>query len=67
MLFRSYTTAWALFAIQRVISYEAIVMPARVVWLRVVVSIPVPFLAAFGAMLIGLAFLAASLAGKRRV
>jgi hypothetical protein len=49
----AYTTAWALFAIQRVISYEAIVMPARVVWLRVVVSIPVPFLAAFGAMLIG--------------
>jgi hypothetical protein len=36
-----------------VISYEAIAMPARVVWLRVVVSIPVPFLAAFGAMLIG--------------
>jgi uncharacterized membrane protein YraQ (UPF0718 family) len=49
----AYTTAWALFAIQRVISYEAIAMPARVVWLRVVVSIPVPFLAAFGAMLIG--------------
>jgi hypothetical protein len=49
----AYTTAWALFAIQRVMSYEAIVMPARVVWLRVVVSIPVPFLAAFGAMLIG--------------
>jgi uncharacterized membrane protein YraQ (UPF0718 family) len=49
----AYTTAWALFAIQRVISYEAIAMPARIVWLRVLVSIPVPFLAAFGAMLIG--------------
>jgi hypothetical protein len=49
----AYTTAWALFAIQRVISYEAVAMPARIVWLRVVVSIPVPFLAAAGAMLIG--------------
>jgi hypothetical protein len=49
----AYTTAWALFAIQRVASYEVVAMPARVVWLRVVCSIPVPFLAAFGAMLIG--------------
>ena len=49
----AYTTAWALFAIQRVASYEVVAMPARVVWLRVLVSIPVPFLAAFGAMLIG--------------
>jgi hypothetical protein len=49
----AYTTAWALFAVQRVISYEAVAMPVRVVWLRVVVSLPVPFLAAFGAMLIG--------------
>jgi hypothetical protein len=49
----AYTTAWALFAIQRVISYEVIAMPAKIVWLRVVVSIPVPFLAALGATLIG--------------
>ncbi len=49
----AYTTAWALFAIQRVASYEVVAMPARVVWLRVLVSVPVPFLAAFGAMLIG--------------
>ncbi len=49
----AYTTAWALFAIQRVASYEVVAMPARVVWLRVVCSIPVPFLAAWGAMLIG--------------
>jgi len=49
----AYTTAWALFAIQRVASYEVVAMPARVVWLRVLVSIPVPFLAALGAMLIG--------------
>jgi hypothetical protein len=49
----AYTTAWALFAIQRVASYEVVAMPAKVVWLRVLCSIPVPFLAAFGAMLIG--------------
>ncbi len=49
----AYTTAWALFAIQRVASYEVVAMPAKVVWLRVIVSIPVPFLAAFGAMLLG--------------
>ena len=49
----AYTTAWALFAIQRVASYEVVAMPARIVWLRVLCSIPVPFLAAFGAMLIG--------------
>ena len=49
----AYTTAWALFAIQRVASYEVVAMPVRVVWLRVLVSIPVPFLAAFGAMLLG--------------
>jgi hypothetical protein len=49
----AYTTAWALFAIQRVASYEVVAMPAKVVWLRVVCSIPVPFLAALGAMLIG--------------
>lgn len=49
----AYTTAWALFAIQRVVSYEVVAMPAKVVWLRVLVSIPVPFLAALGASLIG--------------
>jgi hypothetical protein len=49
----AYTTAWALFAVQRVLSYEVVAMPAHVVWLRVIASIPVPFLAAFGAMLIG--------------
>jgi uncharacterized membrane protein YraQ (UPF0718 family) len=49
----AYTTAWALFAVQRVASYEVVAMPVRVVWLRVLVSIPVPFLAAFGATLLG--------------
>jgi hypothetical protein len=49
----AYSTAWALYAIHRLIIYEVVAMPAKVVWLRVVCSIPVPFLAAFGAMLIG--------------
>jgi hypothetical protein len=33
--------------------YELPILPARVVWLRVIASLPVPFLAAFAAMLIG--------------
>jgi len=49
----AYSVAWALFALQRVIVYEIPMMPAKVVWLRVVVSLPLPFLAAWGAMLIG--------------
>jgi hypothetical protein len=48
-----YVIAWALFALQRVIIYEIPAMPARVVWLRVVVSLPLPFLAAWMAMLAG--------------
>ena len=49
----AYTIAWALFAIPRVITFEVAAMPARVVWLRVAVSLPLPFLAAWMAMLVG--------------
>ena len=49
----AYTIAWALFALQRVIIFEIPVMPARVVWLRVIVSLPLPFLGAWLAMLVG--------------
>jgi len=49
----AYSTAWALFAIQRVIVFEIPMMPPRVVWLRVVVSLPLPFLAAWFAMIAG--------------
>jgi hypothetical protein len=49
----AYSTAWALFALQRVFIYELPTMPRHVVWLRVVASLPVPLLAALGAMLIG--------------
>ena len=49
----AYTTAWALYALTRLINWEVAMMPARVVWLRAAVSIPLPFLAGIGAMLIG--------------
>lgn len=49
----AYATAWALFAVQRLFVWELPVMPARVVWLRVVASLPLPFLAAWGVMLLG--------------
>jgi uncharacterized membrane protein YraQ (UPF0718 family) len=49
----AYTTAWALFALQRCIMWELPVMPARFVWLRAAASLPLPFLAAWGAMLLG--------------
>jgi hypothetical protein len=49
----AYSIAWALFALQRVILYEIPTMPPRVVWLRVLVSLPLPFLAAWAAMVVG--------------
>jgi hypothetical protein len=49
----AYTTAWALFALPRLFMWEMPVMPARLVWLRVAASLPLPFLAAAGAMLLG--------------
>jgi uncharacterized membrane protein YraQ (UPF0718 family) len=49
----AYIIAWALFAIPRVLVFELAAMPARVVALRVAVSLPLPFLAAWMAMLVG--------------
>jgi hypothetical protein len=49
----AYSTAWALFALHRLFIWEMPNMPARVVWIRVIASLPLPFLAAWGAMLIG--------------
>ena len=49
----AYTVAWALFAVQRMFIWELPVMPPRLVWLRVLASLPLPFLAAAGAMLLG--------------
>jgi uncharacterized membrane protein YraQ (UPF0718 family) len=49
----AYSTAWALYAVQRLLVWEIPMMPARVVWLRAAVSLPLPFLAAAGAMFLG--------------
>ncbi len=49
----AYTTAWALFAVQRLFIWELGVMPQRMVLLRVAVSWPLPLLAALGALLLG--------------
>ena len=48
----AYSTAWALYAIHRLLIWEVPMMPARVVWLRAAVSLPLPFIAAAIAMLL---------------
>jgi hypothetical protein len=49
----AYSTAWALYAIHRLLIWEVPLMPARIVWLRAAVSLPLPFIAAGLAMLLG--------------
>jgi hypothetical protein len=49
----AYTTAWALFAVQRLFIWELGVMPHRLVALRIAACWPLPVLAALGAMLLG--------------
>ena len=49
----AYTTAWALYAIHRLVMWEVPMMPPRIVWLRAAVSLPLPFFAAVLAMLAG--------------
>ena len=49
----AYSTAWALYAIHRLVAWEVPMMPARIVWLRAAVSLPLPFIAAVLAMLAG--------------
>ncbi|HYC15906.1 MAG TPA: hypothetical protein VEC94_01755 [Pseudolabrys sp.] len=49
----AYSTAWALYAIHRLIIWEVPMMPARIVWLRAAVSLPLPFMAAALAMVLG--------------
>ena len=48
----AYSTAWALYAIHRLVMWEVPMMPPRVVWLRAAVSLPLPFIAAAIAMLV---------------
>ncbi len=49
----AYTVAWALFAVQRMLIWELPVMPQRLVWLRLMASLPLPFLVVVAAMLLG--------------
>jgi hypothetical protein len=49
----AYSIAWALYALQRLFMWEVPVMPGRMVWLRAAASLPLPFLAAGAAMLLG--------------
>ena len=49
----AYSTAWALFAVHRLVLYEVPMMPPRMVWLRALVCVPLPFIAAAAAILIG--------------
>lgn len=49
----AYSTAWALYAIHRLVIWEMPLMPARIVWLRAAVSLPLPFIAAVLAMMLG--------------
>ena len=49
----AYSTAWALYAIHRLLIWEVPMMPARLVWLRAAVSLPLPFIAAAAAIMLG--------------
>jgi hypothetical protein len=49
----AYSTAWALYAIHRLLMWEVPMMPARMVWLRAAVSLPLPFIAAAAAIVLG--------------
>ena len=48
----AYSTAWALYAVHRLVIWEMPLMPARMVWLRAVAAQPLPFIAAALAMLL---------------
>jgi uncharacterized membrane protein YraQ (UPF0718 family) len=48
----AYSTAWALYAIHRLVIWEVPMMPPRLVWLRAAVSVPLPFIAAALAMVL---------------
>lgn len=49
----AFVTAWSLYALQRLLVWEVPVLDPKVVWIRVIASLPLPFLAAGMAMLIG--------------
>ena len=49
----AYSTAWALYSVHRLLVWEVPMMPARMVWLRAAVSLPLPFIAAAAAIVLG--------------
>jgi len=49
----AYMTAWALFALQRFFLWELPIMPRGLVLARLIASLPLPFLVAAAAMLLG--------------
>jgi hypothetical protein len=49
----AYSIAWALYAVQRLFLWELPIMSSRMVWLRAAASLPLPFLAAGTAILLG--------------
>jgi len=49
----AFVSAWSLFALQRLLMWELPVMDQKAVWVRIAVSLPLPFLAAAIAMLVG--------------
>ena len=49
----AFTTAWSLYTIQRLLNWEIHMMAARFVWLRAIISFPLPILAGLGALLVG--------------
>jgi uncharacterized membrane protein YraQ (UPF0718 family) len=49
----AYSTAWALYSLNRLLVWEVPMMPPRVVWLRAMASLPLPFIAAGLAMALG--------------
>jgi uncharacterized membrane protein YraQ (UPF0718 family) len=49
----AFVTAWSLFAVQRLVMWELPMMEPHAVWVRITASLPLPFLAAALAMLIG--------------
>ena len=49
----AFVTAWSVHSLQRLLMWELPVMDPKAVWVRVAVSVPLPFLAAAIAMLVG--------------
>ena len=42
----AYTTAWSLFTINRILIFEIPALPRNLIWFRIILSMPVPFIVA---------------------